>query len=98
MATEPTLGVRILAGAVGLSLAWNRATVDRSMAKLRALAARADAAERGMVATVRRDLASQEWYRHSWLGSEAKGAAKDAADTEYTEALAAWRALGEVQP
>lgn len=46
MATEQTLGKRIMEVAVGLSCAGNRATVDRSMAKLRALAARADAAER----------------------------------------------------
>ena len=65
--------------------------------RLRALCDRADAAERLAVAAVRRDLASQEWYRHSWLGSEAKGAAKDAADAEYNQALAAWRALGGVR-
>ena len=83
MATEPTLGVRILAGAVGLSLAWNRATVDRSMAKLRALAARADAAERGMVAFAKEVTAGN---MHTLVD-------------ERREALAAWRAITEgVQP
>ena len=89
MATETTMGERILYEVYRVAPFIS----GGARANLRALCARADAAERGMVASVRRDLASQEWYRHSWLGSEAKGAAKDAADAEYTEALAAWRAL-----
>ena len=97
-----TLGARILEAVGNYVVAVQRLAmpdVRDDLAKLRALCATADAAERLAVAAVRRDLASQEWYRHSWLGSEAKGAAKDAADAEYTEALAAWWAIErEVQP
>jgi len=97
MATEPTLGWRIRdALADGAQYTFSDPV---GAARWDAIMARADAAERLAVAAVRRDLASQEWYRHSWLGSEAKGAAKDAADAEYTEALAAWWAIErEVQP
>ena len=84
-----TLGARILAVAVGLSLAGNRATVDRSMAKLRALCARADAAERLAVATDALD-------RDDWREVDADGVPLVA--NEHDNALDAWRALGEVQP
>ena len=50
--------------------------------ELEALEARADAAERGMVAFAE-DVTGDNWHRIV---------------AERTEALAAWRALGEVQP
>lgn len=88
MATEPTLGARILDAAVGLACAGNRATVDRSMDKLRALAARADAAERLAVAVDVLD-------RDDWREVDADGVPLVA--NEHIEALAAWRAItGEV--
>ncbi len=53
MATEPTLGTRILAAASEHSQRPPGEPATRAVwARLRALCARADAAERGMVATV----------------------------------------------
>lgn len=85
MATEPTLGRRIMieatickdapAGSAMASKAWD---------DLRALCALADAAERGMVASSRY-IATIDGQRAWATGT----------DSELTDALAAWRALGK---
>lgn len=81
MATEPTLGARILDAAADCDTAGEYGIIGAED-KLRALCARADAAERGMVAFAE-DVTGDNWHRIV---------------AERTEALAAWRALGEVQP
>ena len=95
MATEPTLGRRIMIEAtICKDAPAGSAMVRKAWADLRTLAARADAAERLAVAShVYADAYDERW---------ALGAAdelwelEEAARKEHIEALAAWRALGEV--
>lgn len=115
MATEPTLGTRILDAVTAWSIAvqdqseaidgdsWEDsydASVNEGMATLRALAARADAAER--LAKARRVAvdADDAWETLSGEGGEDGRPLWDAlvtAENEEREALAAWRATeGEV--
>lgn len=113
--TEPTLGQRILDAANAYAAAiseqvvalsrgtWEVAHADavtEAMDRLRALAARADAAERGMVAmgalvdelqaAFKREMSSIHRTPYTGVGHIVELA-------RATEALAAWRALGEVQ-
>lgn len=87
MATEPTLGGRILDAAADCDTAGEYGIIGAED-KLRALCARADAAERLAVATAAYDIPEM-------LRSPADYARLT---DEFNEALAAWRALGEVQP
>lgn len=92
MATEPTmtLGLRFRRHVAG----WVMDTVPTPPpGELEALEARADAAERGMVAVSRREALADAWYVADELGVAAAKAALDVADTEYDNALADWRAL-----
>lgn len=110
MATE-TLGRRIMCAAEAYNMAaWvargrttfpqeANARANAALADLRALCARAEAAERLAVAVVRRVDAREAWVNGADVGaiSEAFVAFEKAA-TEYDLADIAWRALGEVQP
>lgn len=95
MATE-TLGRRIIDTAVRYKEARGNADKWDAWDDLKALAARADAAERGMVAAVA-VVSTKEVFDDAdptaFVGAMyAWGAAKD----ERAEALAAWRAITEV--
>ena len=68
---------------MGLSLAGNSRTASKVMTDLRALAARADAAERLAKAAEVLDRTRAEDGRDAWM----------AAYNEHVEALAAWRAI-----
>ena len=103
MATEPTLGARILTSAMCLHITAGSDDLREEWATLRALAARADAAEQLAEATVFRDEAmadESETHRPGYRSDIPNVvftvrllAAKEA----YSEALAAWRAInGEV--
>lgn len=105
MATEPTLGARILDaardwGATGAAHGWHRDETLAELANLRALCARADAAERlagaGDVYWGAMEAYDTSENEDDWdellAGMKSRRAQLD-------EALAAWRAItGEVQP
>lgn len=94
---EPTLGRRIMIEAtICKDAPAGSAMAGKAWADLRALCARADAAERGMVAVIRREALADAWYVADELDVAVAKAALDVADTEYDNALADWRALGEV--
>ena len=108
MMAEPTLGQRILDAAT-----WWTECVDSgdqagqgdAQTALRALCARADAAERLAEATVFRDEAmadESETHRPGYrsdIPNVVFAVRLLAAKEVYSEALAAWRAInGEVQP
>lgn len=87
MATEPTLGRRIMIEAtICKDAPPGSAMASKAWADLRALCARANAAERLAVATDALD-------RDDWREVDADGVPLVA--NEHANALAAWRALGE---
>ena len=115
MMAEPTLGQRILDAAdacadaiseqvVAISRGtWEVAHADAvtdAMDERRALAARADAAERLAVARAALEDISADLREAAFYDTATKALVKRrrAAEAEDAEALAAWRALGEVQP
>ena len=108
MATEPTLGRRIMIEAtICKDAPAGSAMVSKAWADLRALCARADAAERLAVAAelevATRDAlnaALERMYadpdKGRGMDTEEEAATYEAACNEHDNALAAWWALGEV--
>ena len=99
MATEPTMGERILDAAREHARLWSEPAgaggpdFGDSWLTLRALCDRADAAERLAVALTERKAAVAAWIAADANATPAASDRCRAADTEIESALAAWRAI-----
>ena len=93
---ETTLGMRILGAAMGLSLAGNSRTASKVMTDLRALAARADAAERLAKAAVALPVAREKWVAADDAGDIIEAfEAFTVVRKEHEQAAGVWRAITE---